>query len=101
MTMPCVKPEEKDKARCQAITEIISSVAQEQSALSKIINAEAEKIEKIVMCAEGTEQILAVNNSVEKMLSSITRLELVLQSKLELFDDCLCEECKEKPKFEC
>lgn len=35
--------------------------------------------------------VLAVNKSVLRMVNSITRLELTLQSKLELFDDCLCD----------
>ena len=31
-------------------------------------------------------------------VESITRLEMVLQSKLELFEDCLCEPCKKEHK---
>lgn len=35
--------------------------------------------------------VLAVNKSVLSMVKSISRLELILQSKLELFEDCLCD----------
>lgn len=34
--------------------------------------------------------VIAINKSVETMVNSITLLETILQSKLALFDDCLC-----------
>lgn len=77
--------------RCEAITDIILSVALEQTALSHILNAEGEKIQRIVADRSATtEQILAVNNSVREMVEIVTKLESVLQSKLGLFSDCLC-----------
>lgn len=36
--------------------------------------------------------ILKVNQSVNRMVNSVTTLEMVLQSKLDLFHDCLCED---------
>lgn len=82
--------------RCQAITDIITSVALEQTALSHILNAEGEKIQKIIGTAETAEEMLIVNESVKDMIASIARLEMILQSKLSLFEDCLCDECDEK-----
>lgn len=80
--------------RCQAITDIIASVALEQAALSHILNAEGEKLQRIVNAAGATPaQMLATNKSVEKMINAVSRLEMVLQSKLELFDGCLCAPC--------
>ncbi|MFV0314313.1 MAG: hypothetical protein ACK5I7_04325 [Anaerotignum sp.] len=81
--------------RTQAITDVIESVALEQTALSHILNAEGEKIQKVVFLATSTADVaavLAVNQSVNSMVNSITRLEMLLQSKLELFSDCLCGE---------
>lgn len=91
MGMPIIVP--GTGTRCQAITDIITSIALEQTALGHIINAEGEKIQKIVASAQTAEEMLAVNKSVESMLNSITKLEMVLQNKLELFQDCLCEDC--------
>lgn len=91
MSMPVIVP--GTGSRCQAITDIITSVALEQTALSHIINAEGEKIQKIVASSQSAEEMLAVNKSVRDMVGSITRLEMVLQGKLELFEDCLCDEC--------
>lgn len=91
MSVPVIVP--GTGTRCQAITDIITSVALEQTALGHIINAEGEKIQKIVASAKTAEEMLAVNKSVQSMLNSITRLEMVLQGKLELFGDCLCDDC--------
>ena len=91
MGMPIITP--GTSTRCQSVTDIISSVALEQTALSHILNAEGEKIQKIVAIATTPEELLSVNKSVESMVNSITKLEMVLQSKLSLFEDCLCEDC--------
>ena len=78
--------------RDQAITDIIASVALEQTALSHILNAEGEKLQKIIATEDITAQgILDVNNSVARMVSKIGQLEMILQSKLELFGDALNE----------
>lgn len=72
--------------REQAITDIIQSVALEETALSHILNAEGEKIQKVVAMADATpEQLLAVNKSVESMVDAAAQLETILKSKLDLF----------------
>lgn len=91
MGMPVITP--GTATRCQAITDIIESVALEQAALSHILKAEGEKIQKVVALAAVGTDMLAVNKSVQSMVSAITRLEMLLQSKLELFADCLCSDC--------
>ncbi|WP_352400810.1 hypothetical protein [Anaerotignum sp.] len=89
-------PEFRDSGitRRQAITDIIESIALEQAALSHILNAEGEKIQKIVGLSaipDDIEIMLATNKSVKHMVNSITRLEVLLQTKLELFENCLCD----------
>ncbi|MEG2054268.1 MAG: hypothetical protein RR052_04930 [Oscillospiraceae bacterium] len=88
MSMPVIVP--GTGTRPQAITDIIESVALEQTALSHILNAEGEKIQKIVAAATTSAELLAVNKSVQAMVNSVTRLEMVLEEKLELFQDCMC-----------
>lgn len=78
-------------AREQAVTDIIESVALEQAALSHILNAEGEKLQKISQLSVSGDQLLAVNKSVSSMVNSVSRLEMVLQSKLEIFNNCLCK----------
>lgn len=95
MSMPIIK--KSGIARCEAISDIIESVALQQTGLSHILNAEGEKIQAFIEYSKTPEELLSVNKSVESMVNSITRLEFMLNNKLELFKDCLCDECKSKP----
>ncbi|MEG0442073.1 MAG: hypothetical protein RR544_07225, partial [Oscillospiraceae bacterium] len=53
---------------------------------SHILNAEGEKIQAFVhMPGETPDQLLAVNASVQGTVDAVTRLTMVLQSKLALF----------------
>ncbi len=79
--------------RCEAITDIIMSVALEQASLACILNAEGEKLQKIMKTQCNPDIILKTNLSVVEMVNAITRLENVLHAKLALFEDCLCDDC--------
>ena len=60
--------------------------------MSHILNAEGEKIQKILSFEQLTpETILSANRSVESMVNSIANLETILKSKLDLFGECLCD----------
>lgn len=77
--------------RTQAITDIIQSIALQETALSHILNAEGEKIQKMVALPDVTpEVLLATNKSVESMVNAVSRLEMILQSKLSVFDRAAC-----------
>lgn len=90
MGMPVITP--STTTRAQAITDIIASVALEEAALSHILNAEGEKIQKMVALTDVTpEALLATNKSVEAMVNAVSRLEMILQTKLSTFEGCLCE----------
>ncbi|MEG1316299.1 MAG: hypothetical protein RSC86_02870, partial [Oscillospiraceae bacterium] len=70
----------------QAIADLIESVALQETGLSHILNAEGEKIQAFVaMSGVTADQLLAVNTSVQDTINAITRLEMILQSKLDLF----------------
>ena len=84
-------PSHRDNSRCDAITELIASVAEEQEALARILEAEHKKIEKAAsICTKDVDDLVKIDTSVERVLAAITRLELALQLKLDLFQDCLC-----------
>ena len=67
---------------CQSITDIIQSIALMEASLSHILNAEGEKIQKILSCANSTCDIIKVNDSVNKTIINISHLEQILYSKL-------------------
>jgi len=83
------------KDRCEAITDLIESVALGEAALAHILNAEGEKLQAVIAKKPCTSELLKVNKSVQKMVTAVTRLEMVLQSKLELFDEVDCDWKKE------
>ena len=74
--------------RDQAITDLIQSVALQETALSHMLNAEGEKMQAII-AMQGTtpEQLMELNDSVIKLINAVTRLEMIFQAKLELFSD--------------
>lgn len=76
--------------RRQAITDLFASVALEEAALGHILNAEGEKIQKAIQLDLSAQEMLKINESVADMTETVTRLEQILESKLELFD---CHSC--------
>lgn len=88
MSMPIITPGEG--TREQAITDLIESVALQETALSHILNAEGEKLQLIIAAAGVTpELLLEFNRSVELMVNAAARLDLILQAKLDLFTGAL------------
>ncbi|MEF9866307.1 MAG: hypothetical protein RSC96_05235 [Oscillospiraceae bacterium] len=84
MSMPVIVP--GTVTTIQAIADLMESVALEETGLSHIINAEGEKIQKFVaMPGVTAAQLLDVNTSVQQTINAISKLEMILQSKLELF----------------
>lgn len=84
-------PPRRETGRCEAITELIESVAEQQDALARILDAEHRKVEKVTeLCSAKVDDLLEIDKSVERLLAAVTRLELALQLKLDLFHDCLC-----------
>ena len=85
MGMPVITP--GTGTRDQAITDLIQSVALQETALSHMLNAEGEKMQAIIGMPNITlEQLMAMNDSVTKLINSTTRLEMMFQSKLEMFN---------------
>ena len=84
-------PPRHEDSRCKAITELIEAVGKEQEALARILEAEHKKIEKTTeLCGTDVDDLVRIDKSVERVLAAVTRLELALQLKLDLFHDCLC-----------
>ncbi|MDP4085160.1 MAG: hypothetical protein Q8934_11180 [Bacillota bacterium] len=80
--IPNITPEINLK-REEVINLLLASIAMEEIGLSHIINAEGEKLQKAIQHAECFEDLLEANNSVERMLKTIIKKEMLLQFKLE------------------
>lgn len=69
----------REDNRGKAITELIESVAEEQEALARILEAEHKKIEKTIeLCGTDLDDLVKIDKSVERILAAVTRLELAL-----------------------
>lgn len=95
MSMPKIECAHIDK--CCAASSLLQSIALEETAISHILNAEGEKIQK-VLCLHNCDckDILEVNKSVQDTVDKITNLEIVLKAKLDLITPLL-DECDKKP----
>ncbi|MGI6070025.1 MAG: SdrD B-like domain-containing protein [Blautia sp.] len=80
-------------SRCQAYVDVIESIALQQTALARILNAEGMKMQTFIdmegITAEG---LLVLNENVRSLVGSAANLEMVLQNKLKLVSRSL-EEC--------
>ena len=90
MSMPVISMHCNPITMCQAVTDLIESIALEETALSHILNAEGEKLQRVI----GLEdvdfcQLMEVNESVANMVGVVSSLELVLKDKLEFISNNL------------
>ena len=84
-------PPRPDDSRCKAITRLIDAIAEQQEALARILESEHKKIEKATqLCGTNVDDLVEIDESVERILAAGTRLELAIQLKLDLFSECLC-----------
>lgn len=82
--------------KIQALTDILLSIALEEAAIAHILNAEGEKIQRIVRDRESTtEEMLNVNQSVDNVADTLTNLVMLLKSKMRLVlnDKCYTNFC--------
>ena len=88
---PIQTPPRSENPRCTAISQLIEAVAGQQESLARILEAEHRKIEKTTQLYNtDVDDLLRIDDSVERILAAVTRLELAIQLKLDLFRDCLC-----------
>ena len=100
MSMPKIECADIDK--CCAASSVLQSIALEETAISHILNAEGEKIQKVLSLHNcDCKDILEVNKSVQDTVDKITSLEIVLKAKLDLIIPLLGHCDNKPPKTEC
>jgi hypothetical protein len=95
--IPDVKPK-IDLKRDDVINLLLSSIAFEELGLAHILNAEGEKLQKGIEKACSIKDLLEINDSVEKVLRTVIKKEMLLQFKLEDVLKIPNEHCSEKTK---
>ena len=73
----------------QALTDIIKSIAVEETALSNILNLEREMIEKTNNRSRNLEEFISANESVNSIIKNVIKLQMLMQIKLEYVEGLL------------
>jgi hypothetical protein len=95
--IPDITPDIKLK-RKDVIHLLLASIAQEELGLSHILNAEGEKLQHGICQSECFEDLLVLNRSVERMLKSIIKKEMLLLFKFDNVLELIDKECYECEK---
>lgn len=96
MTMPVISP--STTTPCQAITDLLESIALQEAGIAHIINAEGEKIQRALAIEDVTiDDLVTINQSVADTLTKIIKLEMVLEFKLEEINRLDCPDCPPCP----
>ncbi|MBH0228851.1 hypothetical protein [Halobacillus yeomjeoni] len=90
--IPDVNPK-IDLCRDDVINLLLSSIAFEELSLANILNAEGEKLQKGIQKSCDVNELLKVNKSVERMLRTVIKKEMLLQFKLEDVLDIPEDDC--------
>ena len=90
----CDKKPCPDQDSCK---DIMESIALMETALAHVLNAEGEKIQKVLATTDDIDKIMCVNKEVNKTIVNATHLEHTLYAKLSALSDCgLCDDlCNE------
>lgn len=68
--------------------DILESIALIEASISHILNAEGEKLQKIIAETDDIDKIICVNREVNKTIINCTHLEHILYAKLSQLYDC-------------
>lgn len=90
MSMPVIARSSNPVPMYQAITDLIESIALEETALSHILNAEGEKLQRVIAMDDVAFcQLMEVNESVSNMVTVVATMEQALKDKLEFISNNL------------
>lgn len=67
--------------RTTALLALLQSIALEETALARLLNAEAEKLERAICLATNMNELIAINDSVLTTIQAINNLEDALREK--------------------
>ena len=90
MSMPVISMHQNPVTMCQAVTDLLESIALEETALSHILNAEGEKLQRVLAMTDVDFcQLMEVNESVANMVNVVASMEQALKDKLEFVSNNL------------
>lgn len=91
MSAPTITTPQKPLSKEQVISDIIESIALEETALAHIINAQAEKIQRAIECEGDLGDLIRIDAAISDVLKNVIKIQMLLQFRLEeirSFMDC-------------
>lgn len=82
-------PELPPKTIEESIADLIQSIALEEAALAHILNAEGEKIQKLLSLCNDAEELIRFQHGLSTILQAVIKTEMLLQFKLEKLTDLI------------
>ena len=76
-------PKIPERKQLEALTDILESIALEETAFAHLINAEAEKVQKSLCEGYEHHEVIEIQESVAKIVRLAIKKEILLQFKLE------------------
>ena len=67
--------------RTAALLALLHSIALEETALARLLNAEAEKLERAICLANNINELIAINETILTTIQAINNLEDSLREK--------------------
>ncbi len=77
----------------QVVGTLINSIAKEEYAFGSIMYQEGRKIEKALTLSKCIDDLVKIDNSVQKTLKEITKGEILLLQKLQEAGELACKDC--------
>ncbi|MCB6607218.1 hypothetical protein V3C10_07515 [[Clostridium] symbiosum] len=89
---------ENDCCKGDACADIMESIAMMEASMARILNAEGEKLQKVLSMTDDIDKILCINREINKTIINATHLEHTLYAKLSALCGCrdgcgCCDDC--------
>lgn len=75
------------------VEDVLESIALVEAALSHILNAQGEELQRVVAESCSVDEMLEVNSQINKTITKVTHLEQVLYGKLEELNEIASKDC--------
>lgn len=90
MSMPVISKSCNPVSMNQAVTDLLESIALEETALSHILNAAGEEMQAAIACEGSISRLFDVNDNIIGLLTAVAELESALKGKLQHITDNMC-----------
>ena len=90
MSMPVISKSCNPVTMNQAVTDLLESIALEETALSHIMNAAGEEMQAAIACEGSVSRLFDVNDNIIGLLTAVGEVQCALKDKLAHITSNMC-----------